>query len=130
MTILVLILVALGVFSAVLGLLSHKTENNEDIIVRADTASCATCSGEDERCEQTCMMEAYVKDIEYYDDEELDVFQGRASENYTDEEAEQFAEVLYTMKPEEVKGWNISLILRHINLPNQLKDEVMMMIEG
>ena len=130
MTILVLILVALGVFSAVLGLLSHKTGNDEDTIVRADTASCATCSGEDERCEQTCMMEAYVKDIEYYDDEELDIFQGRASENYTDEEAEQFAEVLYTMKPEEVKGWNRSLILRHINLPNQLKDEVIMMIEG
>ena len=63
MTILVLILVALGVFSAVLGLLSHKTGNNEDTIVRADTASCATCSGEDKRCEQTCMMEAYIKDI-------------------------------------------------------------------
>jgi hypothetical protein len=28
------------------------------------------------------------------------------------------------MKPEEVAGWNRSLILRGINLPDQLKDEV------
>ncbi len=70
------------------------------------------------------MMEAATKEIEYYDDEELDTFKGRQSDDYTDEEVEQFSEVLYTMKPEEVASWNRSLILRGINLPNQLKDEV------
>ena len=44
--------------------------------------------------------------------------------DYTDEEVEEFSEVLYTMHPEEVAGWNRSLILRGINLPNQIKDEV------
>ena len=33
-------------------------------------------------------------------------------------------------KQEEVKEWNRSLILRGINIPDQLKDEVVMMIEG
>ena len=43
---------------------------------------------------------------------------------YSDEEVEEFAEVLYTMQAQDVAGWNRSLILRGINLPNQLKDEV------
>ena len=65
-----------------------------------------------------------IKEIEYYDDEDLDRFAGREADSYTDEEVEEFSEVLYTMQPEEVAGWNRSLILRGINLPNQLKDEV------
>ena len=130
MHILLLALVALGLLAALLGMLSRKTENNEPEVVHADAASCATCNGEDERCEQECMLEAAVKAIEYYDDEELDQYRGRPSDGYTDSEAEEFADVLYTMKPEEVKGWNRSLILRQINLPNQLKDEVIMMIKG
>ena len=75
------------------------------------------------------MMEAAIKDIEYYDDEELDRFRGRQSDQYTDEEVEEFATVLYTMRPNEVKGWNRSLILREINIPNQIKDELIAMIE-
>ena len=76
------------------------------------------------------MMEAAVKGVEYYDDEELDRFRGRPSDQYTDEEVEEFATILYTMQPHEVKGWNRILILREINLPNQIKDELITMIEG
>ena len=80
--------------------------------------------------EQTTNVNRYVKGVEYYDDEELDRFRGRPSDQYTDEEVEEFATVLYTMQPHEVKGWNRSLILREINLPNQIKDELITMIEG
>ena len=69
-------------------------------------------------------------EVEYYDDEELDRFRGRQSDQYTDKEAEEFAEVLYTMQPHEAKGWNRSLILRDINIPDQIKDELIAMIEG
>jgi hypothetical protein len=75
------------------------------------------------------MMEAATKDIEYYNDEELDRYKGRASDDYTDEEAEEFSEVMLTMRPEEVKGWNRSLILRGINMPNQIKDEFITLTE-
>ena len=75
-------------------------------------------------------MEAAIKEIEYFDDEELDAYKGRTADSYTDDEAEEFREVLYTMRPEEVKDWNRSLILRGVNLPNQLKDEVILMIEN
>ncbi len=94
-----------------------------------NNASCGTCDGTNDKCEQECMMEAAVKEIEYFDDEELDVYKNRPSNGYTDEEVEDFREVLYTMKQEEVKDWNRSLILREINIPDQLKDELLMLLE-
>lgn len=119
---LIISLVVLGFIAAIMGLISHKKGEGEEPLVEG--VSCDTCNGGNSKCEQECMMEAAIKEIEYYDDEELDLFRGRASDEYTDEEVEQFSEVLYTMKPEEVGGWNRSLILRGINLPDQLKDEV------
>lgn len=118
---LIISLIVLGIIAAIFGLVSHKKGDETPIV---EGVSCNTCNGDNSKCEQECMMEAAIKEIEYYDDEELDRFRGRASDEYTDEEVEQFSEVLYTMKPEEVSGWNRSLILRGINLPDQLKDEV------
>ena len=119
---LILALVALGLISAIFGIISQRKGEDEEPL--QEGVSCNTCNGENSKCEQECMMEAATKEIEYYDDEELDRFAGRAADNYTDEEVEEFSEVLYTMQPEEVAGWNRSLILRGINLPNQIKDEV------
>lgn len=51
MHILLLALLGLAMFAAVLGLLSRNKNAGEPDVVKADTASCATCSGEDERCE-------------------------------------------------------------------------------
>lgn len=117
-----LALVALGLVSAIFGILSHRKGEEEEPL--QEGVSCNTCNGKNTKCEQECMMEAATKDIIYYDDEELDRFKGRSADDYNDEEVEEFAEVLYTMKTEEVAGWNRSLILRGINLPNPLKDEV------
>lgn len=76
------------------------------------------------------MMEAAIKEIEYYNDEELDKFVGRKADDYDEEEIEEFAEVLHTMRPNEISEWCRSLTLRHIELPNTLKDEIIMMREG
>ena len=119
---LVIILVALGLVTALFTLFNRSADDTEAPIVVQE--SCSTCNGENDKCEQECMMEAATKDIEYYDDEELDVFRGRESDSYTEQEVEQFSEVLYTMRPNEVKGWTRSLTLRGLNLPNQLMDEV------
>ena len=124
MLILVSAIVALGIVVAIIALLSRS--GNEQ--PTAPAPSCATCSGSDSRCEQECMMEAATKDIVYYDDEQLDIYAGRPSDSYTDEEIETFAEVLYTLLPQDAKGWNRSLILRGINIPNQLKDELIQLV--
>lgn len=126
MLILLVALVALGVIAAVATKLLMRQGDDTDIVI--PTHDCTTCNGDNDKCEQVCMMEASLKAIEYYDDEELDAYKGRPSESYTNEEAEQFREILYTMRQDEVKGWSRSLILRGINIPNQLKDEVVMLI--
>ena len=69
-----------------------------------------------------------TKEIEYFDDEELDAFRQRPADGYSDEEAEMFREVMYSMRQEEVADWNRSLILRGINVPDQLKDELIMLL--
>lgn len=116
-------IIILGIIAALFSIFTKGSTQPVD-----PEPTCATCSGEDERCEQECMMEAALKDIEYYDDEELDNYANRPSDSYTDEEVEEFAEIMYTLKPEDVKGWNRSLILRNINIPNQLKDELITML--
>ena len=64
MHILLLALLGLALFAAVLGLLSRKKNASEPDVVQADSALCATCSGDDERCEHDCMLEAAVRDVE------------------------------------------------------------------
>ena len=86
------------------------------------------CCGQHEVCEKESLLAAVSKGIEYYDDEELDAYIGTAPEHYTPEEEEQFRDILYTMRDEEVAGWVRSLQLRGIALPNALKDEVYLII--
>lgn len=126
MAVLIVSLLALGVIAAILGLFSHNKEGGSDVIVTGN--DCTTCNGDNSKCEQECMMEAATRDIEYFDDEELDAYKGRSSEDYTDEEAEQFREVMYTMRQSEVKDWNRSLILRGVSVPDQIKDELVMLL--
>lgn len=125
MAILVIAIILLGLIVALSAKLFGKGETDTPI---RDKGGCATCNGDNAKCEQDCMMEAATKEIEYYDDEQLDAYRGRAADSYSDEEAEDFREVLYTMRQDEAEGWNRSLILRGINVPNQIKDELIMMI--
>lgn len=104
--------------------LSEALKTNEPA-----AGDCGGCDGTDTKCEQECMMEAATKDIEYFDDEDLDRFARRPSSEYTDDEAEEFREVMFSMKPTEVKDWNRSLILREINVPDQVKDELLMLLQ-
>lgn len=127
MLVLILSILFLGIIVAVVSQLRQKRGEEDAPITIVET--CSTCNGTNDKCEQDCMMEAATKDIEYFDDEELDRFRSRPSDSYSDDEVEQFSEVLYTMRQDEVAGWCRSLTLRGINLPNQLKDEVFMLKE-
>lgn len=66
--------------------------------------------------------------IEYYDDEELDKYIGIAPEDYTPEQEDEFRDVFYTMQDIDVAGWVRSLQLRGIALPNNIKDEIFLII--
>ena len=125
---LLLSLVALGLISALMGYISYRRGDRQEIIKAQ--GDCTSCSGSNAMCEQECTMKAATEPIEYFDDEELDTFRGRPSDSYTEEETQQFADVLETLQPNEVKPWGRSLILRGINMPDSLKDEFTMLAEA
>jgi hypothetical protein len=86
------------------------------------------CCGQHEVCERDSLLAAVSKEIEYYNDEELDRYRGIPAEEYPDEAIDEFREILYTMREDEVAGWVRSLQLRAVELPNALKDEVFLII--
>lgn len=86
------------------------------------------CCGQHEVCEKESLLAALSRQVEYYDDEELDRFRGRPTDAFSDEEQEEFREVLYTMREDEVAGWVRSLQLRGVPLPDALRDEVFLII--
>ena len=85
------------------------------------------CCGMHLVCEKTSL--SIVSDeIIYYDDEELDRFAGREPESYTSEEIEEFRDVLLTLLPQDIAGWSRSITLRKIELPPEIKDELLLLI--
>ena len=85
------------------------------------------CCGLHLVCEKTGLSPIDTEII-YYDDEELDRFIGRAPDDYTDEEREEFRDVLLTLLPEDVAGWARSISLRKIELPEDVRDELLMIV--
>lgn len=94
-------------------------------------------SGEEGESEECCGMHAVCEktslsplstEFEYYDDEELDRFKGRLADSYTPEECEEFREVLMTLLPADVAGWSRSLQVREIALPEDVREELLMIV--
>lgn len=131
---LILGLVLLGVLALLLGFfrerrLKKKMESGEIAeLPSIKQVEDMECCGQHETCEKESLLSAVSRQIEYYNDEELDRFRGVESDSYTSEDIEEFREVLYTMRDDEVAGWVRSLQLRAVELPDELKDEVFLIV--
>ena len=131
---LIISLFALGAIAFVLGYIRNRSLKKK--LERGEITELPSikqiedmeCCGQHEVCEKDSLLAAVSKEIEYYNDEELDRYRGTASSDYTDEAVSEFREVLYTMKEYEVAGWVRSLQLRAVELPDALKDEVFLII--
>lgn len=86
------------------------------------------CCGQHLVCERTSLSPDMSAKPEYFDDEELDAFAGRPAEGYTPAEAEQFRDVLLTLRADEVPAWVRSVQQRGINLPEDVRDEMLMLV--
>lgn len=129
----ILSLVALGVVAAILGYfrnrkLQRMLERGEISEIPEPREIPEECCGQHEVCERDSLLAAVSKQIEYYDDEELDRFRGVEPGDYPDEAVDEFREVLYTLREVEVAGWLRSLQLRGVNLPDELKDEAFLIV--
>ena len=85
------------------------------------------CCGAHEVCENESLLATNAKII-YFDDEELDAFKDRDPQSYTDEEISQFDEVFMTLRENELVDWLKSLQLRHVPLPECIKEQALMII--
>lgn len=95
---------------------------------RLQAVEAQECCGTHAVCEKEQMIRALRRRIEYFNDEELDAYRGIAPEGYSDEQIDEFREVLYTMLPSEIEDWLKSLELREIALPLVLKEEACALI--
>lgn len=97
---------------------------------RVDTAEGdnEVCCGMHITCEKDSLSTAASTEIVYYEDEELDAYVGRSGEDYTAMETEQFRDILLTLLPEDIAGWARSLQLRHIALPPEVSDELLLIV--
>lgn len=86
------------------------------------------CCGKHAVCEKQKLAEARLRSAQYFDDEDLDRFKGRSSDDYTDQEVEEFRYVLYTMQQDEVREWMECLQAREIEIPDELKEECFSMM--
>lgn len=133
MWILIIALFALAIVAAVAGLIRNKrlqrqVERGEIEALPDINPADMECCGQHEVCEKESLLAAVSQKIEYYDDEELDRYIGTPSNGYTAEQEDEFRDIFYTMHEDDVAGWVRSLQLRGIALPNNIKDEVFLIV--
>ncbi len=120
-----LIFVAAGLF---LILMPKNKQTVEETPQEKDSRDVQSdCCGAHEICE---FDEYKVNEelIEYFDDEELDVLRNVREDELTPANIDELRDVLYTLKPGEIKKWLVSLSRRHIHLPPILQQEARQLI--
>lgn len=134
MTVLILSLIALFIVALIAGILRNRSLKKK--LERGEISEMPGinhpqpegCCGQHQICPSDSLLAGVSKEIEYYEDEDLDTFKGRAAEDYTTEEIERFEDVLNTMREDEVAGWVRSLQLRGISLPTEVREEALLIV--
>lgn len=132
------ILIAMVVVGVVL-YIQHRRDLAREQSADADETSAETpptataaddseCCGMHITCEEDSLLSSVSSEVEYYDDEELDRFRGRAASDYSDDEIEEFRSVLLTLLPHDIAGWGRSIQLRGIELPSAVRDELLLIV--
>lgn len=130
MKVILLIILSFGILVALGTWLSNKfsgkkkdvkATGEEEIKIPTD------CCGAHEVCEVEEMLQN-PEQIIYFEDEELDRFQGIAADAYSDAQIDEFRDVLYTLKNDEIKMWLISIERRQLQLPGILRQEAFMLV--
>ena len=78
-------------------------------------------------CERDTLLQTNAV-AEYFDDEELDALAGIAPEEFTEAQYDMIAEVFTTLQESEVAAWVRSLQLRNIRLPEDLREQALMIV--
>ncbi|MBN2598546.1 hypothetical protein [Labilibaculum sp.] len=104
-----------------------KSKNDGDENREISVEPIEECCGAHEICE-TDLINRMSEEIIYYEDEELDAYKSFEENDFNDDQIDEFREVLYSLKENEMEGWLRSLELRKIQLPSIIKSEVVFML--
>jgi len=128
----IIIAIVVGLFAVTGIIILVRVNRGKEKISNQEVVSTpvSDCCGAHEVCDFD-EIKADITRIEYYDDEELDEFKNIKETQYTNDQIEQFREILYTLKTAEIRYWLLSIERRQINLPPILVSEARnLMVEG
>ena len=124
-------MVVIGVILYIHDRLTNKPGENTAQEAKTQQEECNDdCCGTHEVCPSEMMLKHINEPVVYYDDEELDSFKGRDTNDYTDDELEQWRDVLYTLRHDELLSWERSIKKRGLQLPSVIKEEFMSLYNG
>lgn len=122
-----LIILVFTLFTGLLLWITHKPDavDTDDTVKTDDTSEERPdgCCGMHEVCEKFPVDKPV-----YFDDEELDAYRGRKADEYTPDEIEAFRDVLYTLLPQDLAPWGLSIAARGIEMPSPIRDEWVMLV--
>ncbi len=127
----VVIFVGLGLFTALAFELRERkrarTGSESPSPVNKPSVQDGECCGQHAVCERDLLLNK-KDEIIYYDDEELDELSGISPDEYTEKQLHELEDVFYTLQEKDVAGWLRSLQLRNIALPDELRDEALLIV--
>lgn len=85
------------------------------------------CCGAHLVCERETLLQTNAE-VVYYDDEELDRLAGKPATEYNDEERQEIRYVFETLLTKDVAGWCRSIQLRNIELPEDVREEALLIV--
>lgn len=114
------ILLVTGVFAFVFTKMQKKEKEEVEEIP-------SDCCGAHAVCERDRLLVS-TDEIIYFDDEELDSLSGLKVADYTQQQINEISEVFYSLRESDVAGWLRSLQLRNIELPENIKEEALLIV--
>ena len=119
-------MVVIGVILYIHDRLTRKPDEHREETPQPKQEECNDdCCGSHDVCPSEMMLKHLNDPAEYFDDEELDAFKGREASDYNDDELEQWRDVLYTLKHDELMAWERSIKKRGLQMPTIIKEELM-----
>ena len=133
--VIVIALATLGAVAALVGTIQSYLKARRiargEVIIEPDPQELPHgegCCGNHLTCETDSLLAAVSERIEYFDDEELDSYKGRAAGAYKEGEVEEFRDILLSLDADEVPAWVRSLQLRGIEFPETLRPELYLIV--
>lgn len=124
-----LLFIALGLFILVAFELRARKKSGEIEQKQSSGVSNSDgeCCGQHLVCERETLLQTNAH-IDYYDDEELDALADIAPEQYTESQYQMLREVFDSLSEKDVPGWCRSIQLRRIQLPQDIREEALLIV--